>query len=957
MSVVTSFARAIVRAGAGSARRVRDALPAALPLKIHLAIFAALLLVPALLLSAFLLYDAAHERRREVERRIVQLATDLADDISNELEGAVTILRTLSYSSSLESGNLKAFHTQAKGIAATRDAEIILLASNGQQLINTALPFGAPLAPYSNEEALKATRSANTPYVTDLFFGRLRQIYVVNVLYPIVDGEIVRYVLAMSLTTDRLHRLLLSQSLGPEWLNAVVDRKGAVIATLRANEGFEARSLEAPISSSGGVKVGAPEVVRGNGRGLVRAAAVTRIGGWTVTVAVGEGYVSAVALQSIAGLLIGSAALLGVAALLVVLYGRQLAAAIDGVTQAMRGNPAPQANVISEAARAARTLATASEALRRSEARFRSIYQNAATGIALTDLDGRMEAANPAFSRLTGLTAAELLGRMIENRVHPDDRAEYRQHMQHLLQEKVPSFEAELRFVMRDGRHIWVQQHAALMRSEDGHATGVVVLVTDMSERREHEEALAIALERSKIAQQAAHAALYEHAPATGELIYDATITTVTGYSAAEISDLEHGHRALIHPADRAGATSAIEHGLASEKGFDINYRLRQKSGRFVWVHDRARLLKASTRSKERVIGMVLDITDQKAREEHINLLLREVNHRSKNMLGLVQAIARQTAATDAEEFVAKFSERIQALSANQDLLVRNEWGGVDLKELVETQLAHFASVREERISAAGPSVQLSPASAQVLGMVLHELATNASKYGALSNDSGHVDIRWSIADGETFTISWQERGGPMVSPGTAQKGFGSTVIGPMARMGLEAEVETAYLPLGLRWELTCPLQKIMDRAAHRPARQQTPLAAPSGAETARPCILVVEDEALIAMELSDMLLKDGFNVLGPVRSVAQALSLLGAERCDAAVLDVNLGDETAEPVGVALAAKQIPFVTVSGYDPSQQPAALRSAPFIAKPVDRERLVRALQSCLRDRDGKVRAAS
>jgi two-component sensor histidine kinase len=138
-------------------------------------------------------------------------------------------------------------------------------------------------------------------------------------------------------------------------------------------------------------------------------------------------------------------------------------------------------------------------------------------------------------------------------------------------------------------------------------------------------------------------------------------------------------------------------------------------------------------------MGTVQDITERKLHEEQTQLLMREVNHRAKNMLSVVDAIVHQTAARNPEDFIERFSERIQALSANQDLLVRNEWNGVDTEDLVRAQLAHFSELIGSRIVVHGPRLRLKAASAQAIGFALHELATNAGKYGALSTDTGRV--------------------------------------------------------------------------------------------------------------------------------------------------------------------------------------------------------------------------
>ena len=201
--------------------------------------------------------------------------------------------------------------------------------------------------------------------------------------------------------------------------------------------------------------------------------------------------------------------------------------------------------------------------------------------------------------------------------------------------------------------------------------------------------------------------------------------------------------------------------------------------------------------------GTAQDITERKEREEKEHLLMREINHRAKNMLSVVASIAHQTAARNPEDFVERFSDRIQALSANQDLLVRNEWKGVEIEDLVRAQLAPFADLIGSRIVARGPKLRVKAAGAQAIGLALHELATNAGKYGALSTDTGRVDICWAT-DGDIFTMSWVERDGPPVSAPSRQ-GFGTIVMEAMAESSLEGKVDLDYSPSGLTWRLTCP--------------------------------------------------------------------------------------------------------------------------------------------------------
>jgi PAS domain S-box-containing protein len=263
-----------------------------------------------------------------------------------------------------------------------------------------------------------------------------------------------------------------------------------------------------------------------------------------------------------------------------------------------------------------------------------------------------------------------------------------------------------------------------------------------------------------------------------------------------------------VHPDDVEKVWAAYHRALdpAQPERSPTQFRLRRGDGEVRWVETQGLARLQGVGRERRVvsfIGTVQDITERKEQQEREHLLMREINHRAKNMLSVVDAIAHQTATKTREDFIERFSERIQALAANQDLLIRNEWRGVEVEDLVRAQLAPFADLIGSRIVVRGPELRLNAAAAQAIGLALHELATNAGKYGALSTDTGGVDIRWGT-DADTFTMLWIEREGPLVSA-PQHRGFGTVVIEAMAERTLNGKVELLYPPSGVTWRLTCP--------------------------------------------------------------------------------------------------------------------------------------------------------
>src|SRR6266446_1814395 len=357
---------------------------------------------------------------------------------------------------------------------------------------------------------------------------------------------------------------------------------------------------------------------------------------------------------------------------------------------------------------------------------------------------------------------------------------------------------------------------AALAAAEGGpllpSGTPIAEVNTLMAELREATDLLRESKDRLQLALNAAQLGSWQYDPFTRIVTGDARCQEIFDVAKNE-ADIEELLKP-VHPDDVERLWTAIAASLdpVDPERSATEFRLRRRNGEVRWVETLGLgHFEGAGRGRRAVsmAGTAQDITERKQREEKEHLLMREINHRAKNMLSVVDAIAHQTATRNPEDFVGRFSERIQALSANQDLLVRNEWNGVEIADLVRAQLAHFADLVGSRIAMHGPKLRLNPASAQAIGLALHELATNAGKYGALSTDAGRVDVSWGT-DGGTLTMSWTEREGPLVSA-PKRRGFGTIVMEAMAARSVDGKVDLDYAPSGLTWRLTCPAANALE--------------------------------------------------------------------------------------------------------------------------------------------------
>ncbi|MCB0311017.1 MAG: response regulator, partial [Bdellovibrionales bacterium] len=333
------------------------------------------------------------------------------------------------------------------------------------------------------------------------------------------------------------------------------------------------------------------------------------------------------------------------------------------------------------------------------------------------------------------------------------------------------------------------------------------------------------------------------------------------------------------------------------------------------------------------------EIAQRVKAEDLQKLLMSELAHRVKNTLATVKAITGHTKATahSPEDFYQSLQGRLGALAHAHTLLTNSKWTGTNIHALIQAILAPYAS--GENIELTGSDLTLSPRKSLTLSLVFHELATNASKYGALSVQSGKLFVNWKAStkqNAEYLDLEWIEKGGPSQNS-LDRKGFGTTLLESAIEHELSGQTTVSLDPSGLRFEMSCPLTpSAIDRQLN--GRDKV-----SALNTAAKNILLVEDEIIIALDLKRILEEAGYNVIGPVSKVHDALEIIESQKIDAAFLDVNLGEEKGFPIAQLLKERSLPFVFTTGYGSDDIPSEFSGVPHAIKPVNDRQVTDILQ--------------
>ena len=442
----------------------------------------------------------------------------------------------------------------------------------------------------------------------------------------------------------------------------------------------------------------------------------------------------------------------------------------------------------------------AQRALRESEARLQAIFAQATTGIVLTDSNGRFAMVNARFCEIVGYTDDELLGTSIEDITHPEDLPAYDALFRRMTDGGEP-FVTEKRYLRKDGSLVWASIAAGPIRDAVGRIRQSGIVVMDICERKRAEE-----MERrlAAIIESSDDAIL-----STG---LDMVITSwnqgaerIYGYAAEEAIGRPV---TMLVPGDRLDEEARIIDRIRRGGRVEPHEtKRRRKDGRVIDVSLTVSPIFDGHGSITGASKIARDITSRKHAERLQHVLMDEMKHRVKNILATVQAIARQTFRSNPNIDLATeaFDSRLLSLSGAHDLLTRERWDGAELSEVIADALGPYP---QEHFRVSGPPLRLPPKVVLAMSLALHELATNAAKYGALSDPGGRVAITWTVEASDTprFFLRWREAGGPPVStPG--RKGFGSRLVEDVLAAELNGKVRLRYQPDGLVCTVEAPLR------------------------------------------------------------------------------------------------------------------------------------------------------
>jgi PAS domain S-box-containing protein len=776
----------------------------------YLTAYGMAVVAPLLIFSGLLLHRYSSIEYAQLELQVLQTARAMKVDLDRELGTAIATLEALTTSPSLAAGDLAAFHKHASTLARLRPHQsVALIDATGRQVLDTRLPWReADLEPASQSTRLEAS-GGSLPYVSDLL--PTGDSISITIATP-ADVVIARRAM-MTIGISRISEVIGALEFPRGWQASVYDRNGNNLA--RSGEPLSAGNTSTldPLLRSA-LDQGVVRLSNAAGREELAAHIRSDLAGWSIVVRMQPQRAGAPT-WSWRTLAFGGGALLVLSFLLALYFGRKLANPIKLTALAAsavgRGEAIPQLKMrLREVDDVLSALKAASAQRRLAEDQLRAAHERITLALTATemgmwerDLKTNEVIWSDAMYRIFGRTPEEFTGDpdQVLSFVHPDDRAQFRRTHEEAVRGPGDTFEHEARILRPTGEVRWLYRRAFVRRNDGGEAVSVLGVALDITERKEAENANA----RLAAIVASSSEAIVSLSPDGSIATWNAGAEKMFGIPAADAVGMP---LQKLLTDDRRADWHRMNRTLQAGETVRLETTCRARDGRGIEVSIVANPVLSGSGKITGYSMAMRDISERKEHDRHLASVMRELTHRSKNLLAIVQAMARQTALRSESliDFERRFSGRLQCLSRSHELLIGNDWEGALLGDLVAMQRSSFGP-RQERIRASGPDVFLRPEAVLNIGLALHELAINAERHGALSVPAGRVDLNWKVegaGDRARLSIVWREQG--KASAGDLlNRGFGRDVLEHVAPTALSGKVLLKPTPEGLLWSLEVP--------------------------------------------------------------------------------------------------------------------------------------------------------
>lgn len=464
------------------------------------------------------------------------------------------------------------------------------------------------------------------------------------------------------------------------------------------------------------------------------------------------------------------------------------------------------------------------EALRASEERFARIFEQTGVGVIQCELDGRFLLVNRRFCEIVDRTSEELLALRVPDITHPDNRETDAALRRRLLADGVP-FLVEKRYIRPDGSEVWVSVTVSLMRSADDARPLLIGVAQDITEQKTAEASLREKEADLRLVLNSATDGIYCVDTDGVTTMCNAAFLRMLGFASAEDALGRNLHDEIHHsrpdnshyPKEECPVYRTAREGMPAHVPYELFFRVDGSS--FPVEYWSNPIIRDGV--QQGAVCSFIDITERTRAQEQQNLLLRELNHRIKNLFAITGgmiALSARSAKTP-KEYASNLSGRLDALALAHDLILPAAPGEdgpkaepAKLDDLLRKILLPYASKPDSadniRITMDGPPVALGPQTVTTFALIIHELATNAAKYGSLSVEEGRLRITWQCT-GETLIIKWEETGGPVIDGPPKAGGFGTALSNHSAHVQLGGALTHDWKPAGLTVELSAPLERL----------------------------------------------------------------------------------------------------------------------------------------------------